>query len=113
MIRRRTMIATIVLALVSHVRRDRRRAAAEPRAVSRLQDRRRQQGGALGPDRRLHEALPRRIPTACGSASSERTSDNNPFIALEISAPDTLKNLVALASLGAPPWKYSLRSSCL
>ena len=54
-------------------------------AVLRLPDRHRQQAGALGQDRRLHEAGRRARPTASASASSGKSTNGNPFIALEIS----------------------------
>ena len=57
------------LAVMSDARRDRGRHAADARAVSRVQGRRRQQAGPLGQDRRVHEARrgqlgPRALPRA-------------------------------------------------
>ena len=59
--------------------------------VYRVHGRGGQQARSLGQDRRLHEARGGRAPTACASASSGRPTSGNPFIALEISSPDTLQ----------------------
>ena len=94
MIRRRCRVAVAFLLAALRPRaraRSRRRvtaaaAAAAAGTVYRVQGRRRQQAGALGQDRRVHAARRRRAPTASASASSGKTSDGNPFIALEISS---------------------------
>ncbi len=78
----------------SRVGRPRRgRHAAIAGTVYRVQGRRRQQAGALGHDRRVHEAGGRRTPTASATASSAGPTTDNPLIALEIASPETLKNL--------------------
>ena len=92
MIRRRTMIATIVLALLSTFAA----TAAGP-----LQSPERFLGFKVGADNKLArwDRIVDYMKLAAANSDRVRfrelgkTSDNNPFIALEISAPDTLKNL--------------------
>ena len=93
MIRRRALLRRPRPRAAVHARRGRRGPAAGAGTVSRLQGRRRQQAGALGQDRRVHEARRGQLrPRALPRARQDRRN-GNPFIALEISAPDTLKNL--------------------
>ena len=92
MIRRR-MRVPLVLACFSATDRPRGGIAPVARAVPRLRGRRRQQAGALGQDRRLHEAGARRIPTACASASSARRATAIRSSRSKSARADTLKNL--------------------
>ena len=61
MLRRRTLPAALAPRVDRHAGRGCGRHAAAAGAVSRLQGRRRQQAGALGPDRRVHEARRRQL----------------------------------------------------
>ena len=70
----------------------RRQALPTPEQFVGHPHRRRQQAGALGPHRRLHEAR-RAASDSVRLRELGKSTNGQPFIVLEISAPETLKNL--------------------